>query len=220
MKKLLAMVFSITLSVALLTPVAFAWESHPVDMDKVGVDVGASEWAVDELKAAGEAGLIPSLTGNPGFQDAITREQFAELALCLVKAIYGKDADMEKAKSFTDCDNPAVLEASAFGIVDGLGDGKFAPTQTTNREQIAVMVSRSIDCLNDLNNKNVAPNPPDLEKFTDKEQVSPWAVDGVGVLAANGIMSGTSATVLSPQNSCTVEQSILLFYRVYQQFTA
>ena len=82
------------------------------------------------------------------------------------------------------------------------------------------MVSRAIEYLNDKDNKNVAPNAGDIEKFTDKGQVSAWAVDGVGVLVTNGIMNGTSATTLSPKDSCTVEQSILLLYRVYQLFMA
>ena len=223
MKRFLAMVLSGVLSAALLTSAAFAWESHPVDMDKVGVDVGASDWAVEELKAAGEAGLVPDLTGNPGFQDAITREQFAELVAHAANVIYGGDlfdmAEVEKV-NFSDCDNEAVLMAASIGVVTGVGDGKFDPAQTTNREQIATMVARTIAYLNDKSNKKVAPNAGDIEKFTDKGQVSAWAVDGVGVLAANGIMAGTSATTLSPMESCTVEQSILLLYRVYQLFMA
>ena len=223
MKRFLAMVLSGVLSAAILTSAAFAWESHPVDMDKVGVDVGASDWAVEELKAAGEVGLVPSLTGNPGFQDAITREQFAELVAHAANVIYGGDlfdmAEVEKLH-FSDCDNEAVRQAATIGVVTGVGDGKFAPAQTTNREQIATMIARAIAYLNDKDNKNVAPNAGDIEKFTDKGQVSAWAVDGVGVLAANGIMAGTAATTLSPKDSCTVEQSILLLYRVYQLFMA
>ncbi len=223
MKRFLAMVLSGVLSATILTSAAFAWESHPVDMDKVGVDVGASDWAVEELKAADEVGLVPSLTGNPGLQDAITREQFAELVAHAANVIYGGDlfdmAEVEKLH-FSDCDNEAVRQAATIGVVTGVGDGKFAPAQTTNREQIATMIARAIAYLNDKDNKNVAPIAGDIEKFTDKGQVSAWAVDGVGVLAANGIMAGTSATTLSPKNSCTVEQSILLLYRVYQLYMA
>lgn len=182
-----------------------------------------SDWAKDGITAANEAGLIPTLTGNPGFQDAITREQFAELAAHAANVIYGGDlfdmAEVEKVQ-FSDCDNEAVRQAASIGVVTGMGDGKFAPAQTTNREQIATMIARAIAYLNEKDNKNVAPNAGDIEKFTDKGQVSAWAVDGVGVLAANGIMAGTSATTLSPKDSCTVEQSILLLYRVYQIFAA
>lgn len=64
---------------------------------------------------------------------------------------------------------------------------------------------------------NLVPNTADLGKFTDKDQVSSWALEGVGALAANGIMSGTSATTLSPKASCPIEQSIVLIYRLYKK---
>ncbi|MFA5522976.1 MAG: hypothetical protein WDA24_01340 [Tissierellales bacterium] len=44
---------------------------------------------------------------------------------------------------------------------------------------------------------------------------SNWAKQGVGVLANNNIMSGTSKTTLSPKSSATIEQSVLLVYRLY-----
>lgn len=216
MKKLIATVLSVALSGALLTPAAFAWESHPVDMDKVGVDVGASDWAVEELKAAGEAGLVPTLTGNPGFQDAITREQFAELAVNLAEKATGAEITAVPADTFTDCSETAVLKAYAAGIVNGIGDGTFTPEQTTNREQIAAMLYRAVQYIEQNGGKSLAVKTTDISKYTDNAQVSSWAKDGVGVLAANGVMKGTSDTTLSPKASCTVEQSVILVYRLYE----
>ena len=213
MKKIKS-IFAAILVIAMLCPAAFAWTSTPVDMSKVDVDVGASSWAEKELVAAQEAGLIPELTGNPGFQDNITREQFAELSLQLVKVVYGKGADMSRAKSFSDCTNPAVLEASAFGIVEG-SDGKFNPTNTTDRQQIATMLNRSIVTLKELTGKNAAPKAGSVESFSDKSSIAAWAKDGVGALAANGIMQGSGGKVM-PKDACTVEQCILMCYRVYK----
>jgi len=59
-----------------------------------------------------------------------------------------------------------------------------------------------------------------IDKYDDRGEVSDWAVDGVGVLAANGIMKGTSDTTLSPKSPCTVEQSIILIYRLYMEYAA
>lgn len=187
MKPLLSFCLALILSLNLLIAPALAWVSHPVDMGEVGVDVGASDWAVKEIKAAYEAKLIPELTDNPAFQDAITRLQFAELVV-----------------NFTE-------------KVIGMGNNLFAPGDTTNRKQIAAMLHRAIPYINVEANRQLAPKAADLSKFSDKGQVSAWAAEGVGTLAANGTMAGTSDTALSPKASCTIEQSILLIYRLYEK---
>ena len=153
----------------------------------------------------------------PGYQDAITREQFAELVVQVVTVICGAP-ETAPADTFTDTKNPAILKADQAGIVDGVGNSKFAPTQTTNREQIATMIARAIAYIKAETGVDPAPPAGDLSKYTDKTRVSGWAVDGVGLLASNGIMKGTSDTTLSPKASCTVEQSILFVFRMYQAY--
>jgi hypothetical protein len=217
MKKFICIVLIMTLTMTLLVAHAFAWESHPVDMDEVDVDVGASNWAVTEIKAAYEAGLIPELTGNPKFTDAITREQFAELVVQLTEKVIGEAIPLAADTTFTDCNNPAVLKAYSAEIVSGVGNDLFAPNQTTNREQISAMLARAISFIELRIARDIATADPDLSKFTDKNQVSAWAVDGMGLMAANGLMKGTSETTLSPKASCTVEQSILFVFRVYER---
>lgn len=180
---------------------------------------GVSDWAKAELDAAKAAGLIPVLTDNPGYQDAITREQFAELVTRFASGFSGV---MTPDASFTDCDNFSVLWAATVGIVNGVGDGKFAPKQTANREQIATMLHRAINHIKvaQLTNCNPIPLSGSIENYADKAEVSDWAAEGVGALAANGIMKGTSDTTLSPKNPCTVEQCIILIYRLYTKYTA
>ena len=225
MKRLISLSLSVLLLLALLTVPAGAIKSvttyDPEDVlsPEYIEKHTPSSWAVDEINAARMAGLIPELTGNPGFQDSITREQFAELALQLVKVVYGESADMTQAKSFSDCTNPAVLEASAFGIVEGYGGNKFSPKNTTDRQQIATMLGRSITALKDLTGKDAAPKAGSVDQFSDKDAIASWAKSGVGLLAANGIMKGSGGRAM-PTDPCTVEQSILMCYRIYQTFGA
>ena len=47
--------------------------------------------------------------------------------------------------------------------------------------------------------------------------VSSWALSAVGVLANNEIMKGTSETTLSPQNNASIEQCIVLVYRLFEK---
>lgn len=222
MKKLLAAL----LCVGLLSTTASAFTFEELDNSEVfSPEIiqkeTISDWAQDEIAAARQAGLIPALTGNPGYQDAITREQFAELAVQFLRTIDPEITDSHtQLTMFDDCQNHIVALAAAVGIVSGVGDNKFAPEQTTNREQIATMVARAIGVVEKAKDVDLTPAPASIENFTDKGQVSGWAAEGMGTLAANGIMNGTSATTLSPKSSCTVEQSICLVYRVYQAVQA
>lgn len=77
------------------------------------------------------------------------------------------------------------------------------------------MIYRAITYSNTEAAKPLALEKADISKFADQAKVSAWALEGMGALAANGIMAGTSTTTLSPKNACTVEQSILLVYRAY-----
>lgn len=191
--------------------------ANPEDLPYIPSAGGPSAWAVSEIEAASAAGLIPALTGKPGYQDAITREQFAELAAQLVTVCAGTDLK-GAVSTFSDCANESVRFAADCGIVNGVGDGKFNPTAKTNREQIAAMVARAVSYLEEDRAVDVTPKAGSVAGFTDRSTVSAWAVDSMGLLAANGIFKGTSDTTLSPKKQCTVEQSILLCYRVYQLF--
>lgn len=168
-----------------------------------------SGWAQAEIEAAIARGLVPVFTDVPSYQDAITREQFAELVFCTVRSII--DGNFPHPP-FDDTDNPRVLQAAGMGIVNGVGNNLFAPKETTNREQIATMLYRAWDLV------RVAGPSEGLEGYTDSGEVSDWAVDAVGAMTAAGIMKGTSDTTLSPKDPCTVEQAILLCYRFYQNY--
>ena len=53
----------------------------------------------------------------------------------------------------------------------------------------------------------------DLSKFTDASSVAAWAKDGVAWANAAGIVSGTSATTLSPNGSATRAQVATMLCR-------
>jgi len=201
-----AALLSLTLAAALVSP-AMAVRGQP------------SSWAKTEVDSALAAGIVPDLTGDPGYQDTITREQFAELAYRTAQLLNPNAADMGPAKTFTDCDNPTVLLAASAGIVNGTGDGTtFSPNTPTTREQIACMILRTINCAEAATGP-IVERKSGLEGYSDAGQVSSWAANDMGILVHNGLMKGTDASTLSPAGACTVEQSILLLYRVYALYT-
>lgn len=211
--------FALVLCAALLCGNAFALKVTELDNEEVFAPEiieaeKMSDWAADELALARGAGLVTEHTGSY-FTHDITRFQFAELTANLAEKVTGKTIAPASASTFTDCAEEAVLKAYAAGIINGVGEGKFDPDATTNREQIATMIARAVKYIEAETGKSYAPAAPSIEKFSDKGEVSAWAADGMGLLAANGIMNGVSATQLGPKNPCTIEQSVLLVYRFY-----
>lgn len=229
MKKLIKITGVFIAAALTMTTTVFAWNVEKQDLSEIEVTFDASidpgeqtdisvpsDWAVSEVKQARKYGIVPAFSDHPRYTDSITREQFAELAIRVAAVAANTYPDATDTVTFSDCDNINVLAAAAIGIVNGVGDGKFDPKTTTNREQIAAMVARTIDYLEGVLDIDLTPNAPDIAGFADKGDVSDWAADSVGILAANGIMMGTSATELSPKSPCTVEQSIVLMERVYE----
>ena len=216
LKKLLC---TLTALVMLVTPVlAIKGEVvNPDELPYIPTEGSPSSWAASEIKKAADAGLIPQFTGDPSYQDEITREQFAQLAVRLVEVIQQEELPAAAEGTFSDSDSLAVRKASQAGIVTGTGGDKFAPTLTTNREQIATMLFRAVGVVKTATGVDLAPKAGSVDGYTDQASVSPWAAEGVGALAANGIMKG-NGSALSPQEPCSVEQAILLAWRLYAQY--
>ena len=137
----------------------------------------------------------------------ITREQFASLAVNYLEKKTGQAIVPAPADTFTDTVDEDVLKAYAAGVVQGMGDGLFGPGRPLSREQLATMLWRAME------KAGVTAEPTDLSGYTDNDKVSDWARDSVAALAGLKVMEGNGGGLLSPKNSCTVEQAILLVYR-------
>ena len=174
-----------------------------------------SSWAADEVRKAENAGLVPSLTGNPTYQGTISRLQFCQLAVQLAETALGESLPAAPANTFTDCSDLAVRKAYAAKIVNGMTETTFSPNGTLTREQLATMLWRAVNYIQTQSGEQALTGGGSLTGYTDAGSVSSYAKEAVSALNKNGIMKGTSNTALSPKGSCTVEQSVLLSYRTF-----
>lgn len=174
-----------------------------------------SSWAAEEVRDATDLGLVPAELGR-GFQKEINREQFCELVVNMAEKALGKTLTVPSSHSFTDTASEWVLKANEAGIVNGTSATTFEPNASITREQIAAMFYRAIVYIRQQEGREALDAGGDLSAYTDEGQVSGWAREAVAALAQSGIMKGTSDTRLSPQETATVEQAILLVLRVYR----
>lgn len=168
-----------------------------------------SDWAADEVNSALESGLVPqSVMGS--YQESITREEFCETVM-LTYTFLGGEYTGETEVTFVDTDNPEIIKAASIGIVDGYGDGVFAPDDLVTREQIAVMLVRMIDKAVEDEDVSVYESC----SFPDESEISDWALSAVSFMFDNGIMQGVdSLNSIDPKANTTCEQAIILAYRV------
>jgi len=126
----------------------FDWES--VSPAKATfTDVTADRWFYSAVETACSNGAVAASGKTFRPTDNITRE---EMAAMLVRALgYTSLAGVVSSYSspFTDVttNKGFITIAYDLGIVDGVGDGKFAPGSTAPREQAAAMLVRVYDKL-------------------------------------------------------------------------
>ena len=208
MKKLLTKCISIMaaacISITMLCTTAFAADTP-------------SAWAQASVDTAVSWGLLPDGM-QERYQENITREEFAEVLESICSnyyggghsyIIWGMEYDYIPGDPFTDTSNWAVKQMYTVGIMSGIGDGKFGPDLPLTREQAATMIANLCEFCD-------RPLPAAAPTFSDSDEISSWAVDGVGKVAAAGIMNGMGDNQFAPQETYTREQSIVTALKTYE----
>lgn len=174
----------------------------------------ASDWAVPELKTADAYGLIPESIQDD-MSIAITRKEFAEVCVRLYELTTNSTAEPAPAGTFSDTQHIDVLKAFKLGIVTGIGEGKFGPDLTTNREQIATMLKRLIHAITPVMNSF----QPDVTAYDDRNQISSWALESVDFVSEYKFIAGWN-NLFNPKNECTREMAVIIAKRVYEYYHA
>jgi len=107
-------------------------------------DVDANSWYYEYVAKAVSAGLIMGHSDEVfGTGEPISRQ---DIAVTLYRAVYNAQDELEYELEFTDTDSiayyamNAVKTLSRDGIINGMGDNRFCPTENATRAQAAKMV--------------------------------------------------------------------------------
>jgi uncharacterized repeat protein (TIGR02543 family) len=102
---------------------------------------------------------------------------------------------------------PAIAWATQAGIIQGMGDGTFAPDAPVTREQMAVILDRYATA-NSINLPSGQASP-----FSDAWNISDWAIDAVESIQAAGIVRGRDDGRFDPQATATRAEVAAIFAR-------
>ena len=147
-------------------------------------DVREADWYFNFVEELSENGIVSGDgTGNFNPSANVTREQFLKM---LVEAT---DIEAEEGENnFVDVKDswykPYVLKAKNFGIVNGISDTEFGIGSNITRQDMAVMITRTIEKLGiEIEKENVS-------EFADDEKVSDYAKVAVTFMKSIGLIEG------------------------------
>ncbi|MBR1843038.1 MAG: S-layer homology domain-containing protein [Oscillospiraceae bacterium] len=173
-----------------------------------------SSWAVEEVSAAIELGLVPeNLQKN--YTSEVSRADVAELFINLITEASGKSvstllsengAEIDQS-AFTDTTDYNVFAANALGLINGIGNSKFGPDYSLTRAQLAAILTRCAKLLG-------TDTSGYTHSFTDVSDH--WVDSELGWAATVNVFKGVGTGEFKPDDALTVEQAIAVTYRALQ----
>ena len=142
--------------------------------------------------------------------DTCTR---ADFTIVLVKMLglnitaNGNYADVEAGKYYYNYVSTAMTNGIEAGVVNGL----FRPTESITREEIMVMVYKSLAKVGVQMNTDTQC----LAKYTDSAMIAEENKAAVAALINLGAVAGDSDTTISPAKNITRAQMAVLLNNVY-----
>ncbi|MDX9916662.1 MAG: S-layer homology domain-containing protein [Gudongella sp.] len=169
----------------------------------------ASSWAIEELDNSIKYGFITNRISS-NMRDIITREEFSEMMVKLYES-KEEDEEIDYGNPFFDTQNPVIAKAAGLGIIMGYEDGSFRPDNPISRQDIAVILYRTLQLMIPEFNTS-------YESRQIFEEISDYAYPAVMFLAGHDILRGDQNGVLSLMEHTTREQAVLLTLRAYEEF--
>ena len=177
------------------------------------LDVPYGTWFFDAIKFVYDQNLFNGMTASAFEPDgSMTRGM-------LVTVLHRMEGLPESSSSaaFLDVESGSWFEAAIDwaaenGIVDGVGDGLFAPNSDVTREQIATILYR----YSQAKGYDVT-GSASFDSFPDADRVGAYAKDAMAWAVGEGLIVGSDGKLL-PQQSATRAQVSTIIYRYCQQY--
>ncbi|MFI3249792.1 MAG: hypothetical protein R3Y07_02365 [Eubacteriales bacterium] len=172
-----------------------------------------ASWAENNVNYAFDNNLVVDSVGND-FTVNINREQIADLLVNMIEQYSGTTLPAASVDTFSDSQSTSVLKAYEAGIISGKTTYLFDPLSTAKRQEIAVMIYRAIETLEEITgNSYIDFSLTTLSDFADLDQTEEWAKKYLAVLVNNGIMSGSgtgSEKKINANNPTSIQECFVL----------
>ena len=168
-----------------------------------------SHWAADSIKTLAMCGAVKGRKENQFSPDrSITRAEFAKILSIAFSVNLNTDIPLFEDVRATDWYYEYVNSLALSGIIKGTSSSAFSPGKNITREEAATMIVR-------LYEKAVKTTVDSKAKeFTDKEEISEWAVSSVMKASALDIIQGNHKGAFSPKKNLTRAEAATIIVRL------
>lgn len=171
-----------------------------------------SAWATLTVYDAASTKLLTDRVQNDYIAN-ISREEFAELLIKLYSKLTNKVIKNYGDSPFIDTDNASVVVAYNLGIVNGVGNRRFAPNDNITRQEMCVMIFNTLDATG----KKLNSTERVTSIFADEDLISDWAKKSIKYLSKDhNLITGIGNNKLGVLDSATKEESIAIVLKVYK----
>jgi len=205
----------LSLLLALITVLGLAVSVSSAE-DSPYTDVKPKRWSYADIMYATENGLM---NGTSADKFAPAETMTRAMVVTVLHRLQGSPAVKYSAK-FKDVKEKAwyaaaVIWAAENDIVNGVGEGKFAPMETITREQLATIIMRYAPAEYIITEERA-----DITGYADYKRVHDYAREALSWANAIGLITGKTETTLAPREGATREQfaAILRRFKEYEGY--
>lgn len=164
-------------------------------------DCKSGHWSYSYVKDLKNKGILSGYSDGNFYPDrTVTREEFIKMAV-LASGLYSDGLDCGFGDTLKgEWYYSFISSAAANNIVSGDENGLFGIGREISREDVAVIVYRIINRLSPDAEKN---EDLSLPEFSDAEDISDYAAEGVSALKNMQILNGFEDGSFKPLNSLT-----------------
>lgn len=168
-----------------------------------------SDWAKESIDKANMCGILNEKLITGDFAKPVSRIEIAQLVVKAYENITGSEYS-PNTDPFEDTFTSYAAAVYELGIMSGRGDGIFSPYDKVTRQEMSKII---------LSFKSVVNNEElDLEyttepDFTDKDEMSSWALPYVAKAYCDGIIKGYEDGSFKPLGAVSYQEAIILILR-------
>jgi len=209
-KRILALVLSLVMLTSIFVVGTTAAEKSPY------TDVKPKRWSYEAIKYVTDNGYMNGTSAKKFDPESTMTRAMVVTVLYRLQGeprvnFSTKFLDVKKGQWYTN----AVIWAAENGIVNGKGEGLFAPMENVTREQLAAIIMRYAP-----EEYIITEERADIKGYADYKKISKYARTALSWANAVELITGKTETTLAPQNSATREEfaTILMRFKEYDEF--